>query len=114
MDNFQAVMLGKPVDEDLIDDGWTHHYAAVHNPPRRKGMSFEEYIRRRRGARLRDHGGAPGRGSRSSSSDPTPAEILKPYYRYLCKRPCFHDEYLQRVQRTRTSRSSTARRASTG
>jgi cation diffusion facilitator CzcD-associated flavoprotein CzcO len=22
------------------------------------------------------------------------AEVLKPYYRYLCKRPCFHDEYL--------------------
>ena len=27
-------------------------------------------------------------------SDPATAEILKPYYRYLCKRPCFHDEYL--------------------
>ena len=22
------------------------------------------------------------------------AEILKPHYRYLCKRPCFHDEFL--------------------
>jgi cation diffusion facilitator CzcD-associated flavoprotein CzcO len=27
-------------------------------------------------------------------TDPAKAEILKPYYRYLCKRPCFHDEYL--------------------
>jgi len=27
--------------------------------------------------------------------DPATAEILKPYYRYLCKRPCFHDEFLQ-------------------
>jgi cation diffusion facilitator CzcD-associated flavoprotein CzcO len=27
--------------------------------------------------------------------DPQVAEMLKPYYRYLCKRPCFHDEYLQ-------------------
>ncbi len=26
--------------------------------------------------------------------DPATAEVLKPYYRYLCKRPCFHDEYL--------------------
>ena len=26
--------------------------------------------------------------------DPETAEILKPYYRYICKRPCFHDEYL--------------------
>jgi cation diffusion facilitator CzcD-associated flavoprotein CzcO len=27
-------------------------------------------------------------------ADPRTAEILKPYYRYLCKRPCFHDEFL--------------------
>ncbi len=27
-------------------------------------------------------------------SDPVMADILKPYYRYICKRPCFHDEYL--------------------
>ena len=33
--------------------------------------------------------------SRSWWRDPATAEILKPYYRYICKRPCFHDEYLQ-------------------
>src|SRR5215472_17546468 len=27
-------------------------------------------------------------------ADPEAAEALKPYYRYLCKRPLFHDEYL--------------------
>ena len=27
--------------------------------------------------------------------DPGTAERLKPWYRQLCKRPCFHDEYLQ-------------------
>ena len=26
--------------------------------------------------------------------DPQTAELLKPWYRPLCKRPCFHDEYL--------------------
>ena len=26
--------------------------------------------------------------------DTATAEMLKPYYRYGCKRPCFHDEYL--------------------
>lgn len=26
-------------------------------------------------------------------TDPDVAEVLKPYYRYLCKRPCFLDEY---------------------
>jgi cation diffusion facilitator CzcD-associated flavoprotein CzcO len=28
-------------------------------------------------------------------ADPATAEALKPWYRQLCKRPCFHDEYLQ-------------------
>jgi len=31
--------------------------------------------------------------------DAQAAEILKPYYRYLCKRPCFHDEYLPTFNR---------------
>ncbi len=26
--------------------------------------------------------------------DPATAEALKPWYRWLCKRPCFHDDYL--------------------
>ncbi len=32
-------------------------------------------------------------------ADPDTAEALKPYYRYLCKRPCFHDEYLATFNR---------------
>jgi cation diffusion facilitator CzcD-associated flavoprotein CzcO len=28
-------------------------------------------------------------------ADPAAAEAMKPYYRYICKRPCFHDEYLE-------------------
>src|SRR4029434_1464232 len=31
--------------------------------------------------------------------DPATAESLKPYYRQFCKRPCFHDEYLQAFNR---------------
>src|SRR5438270_1301738 len=98
MDNFQAIMMGRPVDTDLVDDGWTHHYAAVQHPPRRPDMTVAEYIRcaeeldfsimdehRRRVEKL--------------VADPASAAILKPYYRYLCKRPCFHDEYLQAFNR---------------
>ena len=33
MDNFQAIMMGRAVEVDQVDDGWTHHYAAVNNPP---------------------------------------------------------------------------------
>jgi cation diffusion facilitator CzcD-associated flavoprotein CzcO len=31
--------------------------------------------------------------------DPATAEMLKPWYRQFCKRPCFHDEYLQTFNR---------------
>jgi cation diffusion facilitator CzcD-associated flavoprotein CzcO len=31
--------------------------------------------------------------------DPSTAEALKPYYRQFCKRPCFHDEYLDTFNR---------------
>ena len=31
--------------------------------------------------------------------DPITAEALKPYYRQFCKRPCFHDSYLQTFNR---------------
>lgn len=32
-------------------------------------------------------------------TDPYTAERLKPWFRQLCKRPCFHDEYLQAFNR---------------
>src|SRR6201999_1928330 len=31
--------------------------------------------------------------------DPDTAAALKPWYRQFCKRPCFHDEYLQTYNR---------------
>jgi cation diffusion facilitator CzcD-associated flavoprotein CzcO len=31
--------------------------------------------------------------------DPATAALLKPWYRQFCKRPCFHDEYLQTFNR---------------
>ena len=93
MDNFQAIMLGRPVDEDLVDDGWTHDFASVHNPPRWEGMSIEDYLR---SAEENDYRIMEEHRARVEAlvEDPATAERLKPYYRYLCKRPCFHDEFL--------------------
>jgi cation diffusion facilitator CzcD-associated flavoprotein CzcO len=94
MDNFQAIMLGRPVQDDQVDDGWTHHWAAVHHPPREKVTTTAEYLRRGEEvdyAVMETH----RRRIEALVTDPAKAEILKPYYRYLCKRPCFHDEYLQ-------------------
>ncbi len=97
MDNFQAIMSGRPVEVDLVDDGWTHHYAAVQHPPRAQGMTTAEYLR---SAEEIDYGvmDAHRRRVEELVADPATAEILKPYYRYLCKRPCFHDEYLSGIQ----------------
>ncbi len=98
MDNFQSIILGRKVDVDLTDDGWTHHYAAVQNPPRRKGMSIEEFIR---GAEELDFEIMEEHRRRIDQlvADPDVAAVLKPYYRYLCKRPCFHDEYFDAFNR---------------
>jgi cation diffusion facilitator CzcD-associated flavoprotein CzcO len=93
MDNFQAIIMGRPVEADLVADGWTLHYAAVQHPPRAEGMTMEEYMRH---AEEFDYGVMEEHRHRVEElvADPSKAEILKPYYRYLCKRPCFHDEYL--------------------
>ena len=98
MDNFQSVMLGRPVEADLTDDGWTHHYAAVQNPPRVKGASLQEFMRT---AEELDFGIMEEHRARIDDlvTDPDVAAILKPYYRYLCKRPCFHDEYFDAFNR---------------
>jgi cation diffusion facilitator CzcD-associated flavoprotein CzcO len=98
MDNFQAIMMGRPVEPDLVDDGWTRHYAAAQHPPRHKGMSLEEYMR---GAEALDYSIMEEHRRRVAElvHDQAVAEVLKPYYRYICKRPCFHDEYLDAFNR---------------
>jgi cation diffusion facilitator CzcD-associated flavoprotein CzcO len=85
--------MGRPVEADLVDDGWTHHYAAVQHPPRAEGMTMDDYLR---SAEEFDYGIMDMHRHRIEQlvADPVKAEILKPYYRYLCKRPCFHDGYL--------------------
>ena len=94
MDNFQAILMGKRAEQDLVDDGWTRHYALAQHPPREKGMSLQDYLRN---AEEVDFGIMEEHRRRVEElvQDPDTAEKLKPYYRYICKRPCFHDEFLQ-------------------
>jgi cation diffusion facilitator CzcD-associated flavoprotein CzcO len=98
MDNFQSIMLGRRVDTDLTDDGWTRHYAAVQNPPRTKGAGIEEFIRT---AEELDFTIMEEHRKRIDElvADAEVAAALKPYYRYICKRPCFHDEYFDAFNR---------------
>jgi cation diffusion facilitator CzcD-associated flavoprotein CzcO len=93
MENFSAVMIGRPVERDLVEDGWTIHTARLNNPARVEGMTPEEI-----GAQVEafDYDVMEEHRSRIDDvvADPGVAGGLKPYYRYGCKRPCFHDEYL--------------------
>jgi cation diffusion facilitator CzcD-associated flavoprotein CzcO len=92
-ENFSAVMLGRSPERDLVDDGWTHHFAKLLSPTPTPGMSSEAQAR---ALEEFDYAVMEEHRSRVDEivSDPETAEILKPYYWYLCKRPCFHDEYL--------------------
>ena len=54
--------------------------------------------------RLHEDGADPGAGGLHRRG-PATAEALKPYYRQFCKRPCFHDEYLQTFNRPNVTSS---------
>lgn len=92
-ENFAAIMRGREVERDEVQDGWTRYFAAARNTPRPPGMSDEDY---RRHVELADFAIMEEHRSRIDREvdDAQVAEILKPYYRYICKRPAFHDEYL--------------------
>ena len=44
MYNFHAIITGRPVEVDLVDDGWTNHMARVWNPRMGPDMSIEEIM----------------------------------------------------------------------
>jgi cation diffusion facilitator CzcD-associated flavoprotein CzcO len=91
--NFQSAVNGMPVDTDLVDDGWTHHFGPTHRPPREPGLSPEQMMLRSEEFDFQVMEEHRARVA-ETIKDPRLAEILKPYYRYICKRPLFHDEYL--------------------
>jgi cation diffusion facilitator CzcD-associated flavoprotein CzcO len=97
MDNFVAnVSAGELPDEDLVNDGWTDLAKRIRgrlSAPRLSPRSFEEVLADFENA---DHEKMTEIRARVDSivADRATAERLKAWYRQLCKRPCFHDEYL--------------------
>jgi cation diffusion facilitator CzcD-associated flavoprotein CzcO len=97
MDNFVANMsAGELPDEDLVNDGWTDLAKRIRgrlSAPRSSPRSFEELLADFENA---DHEKMTEIRARVDSvvADRATAERLKAWYRQLCKRPCFHDEYL--------------------
>jgi cation diffusion facilitator CzcD-associated flavoprotein CzcO len=95
--NFTAVTSGKKVEVDLVNDGWTKLYGGLRGPDiiPPDGEDSGEYAERVDFEKME----VIRRRIDSIVKDPATAEALKPYYRYLCKRPGFHDEYLDTFNR---------------
>lgn len=103
MDNFNILMDGNPQAEDLVGDRWTeltlgfHEVLSAH--PNAADLTPEEFALIAEAVDLKKMERVRGRID-EVVKDPATAEALKPWYRYLCKRPCFHDEYLSTFNRS--------------
>ncbi len=101
MDNFQLLTTGGYQEEDLVNDGWTdivRNLLFVMQSEEQADLSPEGL---ERSIEIADFIKMEQIRARVESivADPATAEALKPYYRQFCKRPCFHDEYLQTFNR---------------
>jgi cyclohexanone monooxygenase len=104
-DNFNILVAGGDQDEDLVHDGWTDIFRNVTGTAAKQ--IAEKLGRRLSGAErgevmaIADYRKMNQVRSRVDQlvRDPAVAAKLKPWYRQFCKRPCFHDEYLQTFNR---------------
>ena len=103
MDNFNTLVTGGFAEEDLVSDGWTDIIRnllltfrqseggeALDFPTIQKKMELADFQKMNQIRARVDE----------IIEDPNTADALKPYYRQFCKRPCFHDEYLQTFNRS--------------
>ena len=97
MENFLNIVSGEPQKVDLVDDAWTWNFKHVRRVfeadksrlvakevTERADFERMEYIRNRCDEVVKD---------------PATANALKAWYGLLCKRPTFHDEYLETFNR---------------
>jgi cyclohexanone monooxygenase len=101
MDNFQTLTAGGYQEEDLVNDGWTdiiRKLLSMMLSEENPDLSPEALAKTMETADFMKMEEIRARVD-SIVEDPDTAEALKPYYRQFCKRPCFHDEYLQTFNR---------------
>jgi len=105
MDNFNILVSGGDQDVDLVHDGWTDIFrnltgTAAKEASRKLGrrLTREERAELMILADYRKMNQVRARVD-AIVQDPVTAAALKPWYRQFCKRPCFHDEYLQTFNR---------------
>jgi cyclohexanone monooxygenase len=101
MENFNNLVSGAFEEEDLVNDGWTDIIGKLLIMVRRANDPDLSPEGRGRAMELADFEKMEQIRARVDAivEDPIVAEALKPYYRQFCKRPCFHDEYLDTFNR---------------
>ena len=101
MDNFNKLVSGIPQEVDLVNDGWTdliRNLLIGIRDGRNKDFTAQGLAD---AAELADFEKMESIRARVDAvvKDPATAEALKPWYRQFCKRPCFHNEYLDTFNR---------------
>lgn len=104
--NYTSIMSGIREAEDQVDDGWTKTiYSVMSTAPKgatptqlgqlmqAADYTYMEEVRHRIDNVVRDK---------------ETAEALKPWYNRMCKRPCFHDHYLEAFNRPNVQLIDTA------
>jgi cation diffusion facilitator CzcD-associated flavoprotein CzcO len=97
IENFQILTAGGEADEDLVDDAWTSltkkmpivRHTVSADPSQASPAELADFVKMEEIRARVD----------AIVTDAATAEALKPWYNYFCKRPCFHDEYLQAFNR---------------
>jgi cyclohexanone monooxygenase len=100
MENFNILVSGGFQDENLVNDGWTDIIANLLIMSRKSGEG-KLTADVAKVVQLADFKKMESIRARVDSvvRDKATAEALKPWYNQFCKRPCFHDEYLDTFNR---------------
>ena len=100
MENFNTLVTGGWAEEDLVQDGWTEIIRNLGVVARmraaKEGRSDPAEL-----VQLADFRKMESIRARVDQlvTDPATAAALKPWYNQFCKRPCFHDDYLDTFNR---------------
>jgi cyclohexanone monooxygenase len=111
MDNFNALVSGAFAEEDLVNDGWTDIIGNL-LVLMRKGQGTASPEALAETIQIADFQKMEQIRARADQvvKDKATADALKPWYNQFCKRPCFHDEYLDAFNRPSVTLVDTAGR----
>ncbi len=101
MDNFNILVSGGFQEVDLVSDGWTDIIRKLLILAQQDGATDVAQFDVAKTMELADFQKMEQIRARVDAivQDPATGEALKPWYRQFCKRPCFHDEYLDTFNR---------------